>query len=54
MNEQNINFYEGNNLILSDNLSSEEKSSGTEGSYFEEEDKNLIEKVVMQKDQQLN
>ena len=46
MNEQNINFYEGNNLILSDNLSSEEKSSGTEGSYFEEEDKNLIEKVV--------
>ena len=31
------------NLILSGDPSSEEISSGTEGSYFDEEDKNLIE-----------
>ena len=50
MNEEGPNFNNGNNLIVSDNLSSSsEKSSGTEGSFFDEEDKNLLEKVVNNK-----
>ena len=54
MDIQDKNFNDGNNLILSDNLSSDVKSSGTEGSYFEDEDKNLIEKAINNKTDVIN
>ena len=48
MDEETPNLNNANNLIVSDHLSSSsEKSSGTEGSFFDEEDKNLIEKKVV-------
>ena len=37
------------NIISSNNQSSNDISSGTEESFFEEEDKNLIEKVAHNK-----
>lgn len=47
--KEEIDLKNGINLVLSDRPSSDEISSGTDGSFFEEEDKNLIEKEINNK-----